>query len=442
MRSSLRAYWLSIKASYWFIPSLLTAAAFLLALWTIHLDRAWGSEWLTSFEWFEGARPEGARAQLTVVTSAMIAISSTLFAITIAAVAFASGNYGPRLLNNFMNDRGNQISLGVFIATFVYNLLLLRVVRNPDDAPAPDESRIEAVTAFVPQLSMLVSAASVVIAVGVLVYFLHHIPASIRINTVLGGIGKHLIRDIEKRFPVEGGAEEPRELERGPPVNAAKVGYIEIIDFSELDEIAEKHGARISLRVRTGDFIHPHLPMVEVTGTELNEALEERIRDCFSLGESRTPAQDLEFLIDELVEIGLRALSPGINDPFTAITSIHWMGAALAKLADRNLFEGPEQHNYDPDRVRAVADDFHHYVQRSFGAFRASLATSPIAAQIALEALAGVALGAKSRKRRLVLLAEGRELMRQAELELAGPALESVRASLAKFEQVMGKDSE
>jgi uncharacterized membrane protein len=437
MRSSVRASWLSVKASYWFIPSLLTLFALLLALLMIHLDRSWGSEWLTAYSWFEGARPEGARAQLTVVTSAMIAISSTLFAITIAAVAFASGNYGPCLLNNFINDRGNQISLGVFIATFVYNLLLLRVVRDPQDQPAPGESAGEALTAFVPQLSMMVSAASVVIAVAVLVYFLHHIPSSIRINTVLGGIGRHLIRDIEKRFPVEGGAEEPFEPRPGTPVAAASIGYIEIIDFGELDRIAHEADINIALRVRTGDFVHPHLPMVELGGGANQAGLEDDIRDCFSLGASRTPTQDLEFLIDELVEIGLRALSPGINDPFTAITCIHWMGAALAKLADRNLYEGPEQDSYDRRRVQPLADDFSHFVKRSFGAFRSALATSPLAAGVALDALAGVAFGATSSERREILLQEGRELMRQAEPELEGPALETVRERLAEFEKVM-----
>jgi uncharacterized membrane protein len=435
MRSSLRAIWLGIQASYWFIPTLLTLFALLLALLTIHLDRSWGSGWLTAYSWFEGARPEGARAQLTVVTSAMIAISSTLFAITIAAVAFASGNYGPRLLNNFMNDRGNQVSLGVFIATFVYNLLLLRVVRDPQDQPAPGEPSSEAMMAFVPQFSMLVSAASVVIAIATLVYFLHHIPSSIRINTVLGGIGRHLIRNIEKRFPIEGGAEEPCEAQPGTPVTAASIGYIEIIDFAELDRIAREAGMKIALRVRTGDFVHPHLPMVELSGGGDTAKLDDHIRDCCSLGESRTPTQDLEFLIDELVEIGLRALSPGINDPFTAVTSIHWMGAALAKLADRNLYEGPEQDSYDRERVQPLPDDFSHFVKRSFGAFRSALATSPIAAEVALDALAGVALGATSEQRRRVLLDEGRELMRQAELELEGPVVEAVRARLAEFER-------
>jgi uncharacterized membrane protein len=434
VKSRLRASWLDIKASYWFIPAILTLAAVALAILTIHLDRIWGAEWLKSFPWFEASRPEGARAQLTVVASAMIAISSTVFAITIAAVAYASGNYGPRLLNNFMNDRGNQISLGVFVATFVYNLLILRTVRNPEGMPAPGESTAEVITAFVPQLSMLVSGTSVLLAVAVLVYFLHHVPASIRINTVLGGIGRRLIAGIEKRFPVDKGDEEPAPPVGGKEIAASHAGYVEIIDFERLDRLAERHGIQLSLAIRTGDFIHPHLPVVALSGPEPDEALCSKILDCFSVGDSRTPTQDLEFLIDELVEIGLRALSPGINDPFTAITSLHWLAAALAKLAERDLWEGPEQRGYDRMRVRPVSDDFRHYLRRSFGAMRSAAATSPIAASVFLDALHGVAIGASSDDRRCALLEEARHLAEQASVELQGPAREQVRSRLSEIE--------
>jgi uncharacterized membrane protein len=425
--------WLSLKASYWFIPSLLTLFALLLALGTIHLDRVWGSDWLSSYAWFEGARPEGARAQLTVISSAMIAISSTVFAITIAAVAYASGNFGPRLLTNFMTDKGNQLSLGVFIATFVYNLAVLRVVRNPEDAPAPDETYAEAVTAFVPQLSMLVSGASAVLAVAVLVYFLHHIPASIRVDTVIGAIGKKLIRDIERRFPRIGGADEPTDPVEGTPLTAQDVGYIRIIDFAALDEIAGKEDLRLALRVRTGDFIHPHLPVLELN-RPADEELARRLLDCFSLGETRTPTQDLEFLIDELVEIALRALSPGLNDPFTAITSMHWMGAALAKLADRDLREGPEQETYDVERVQPVADGFRHFVKRSFGGVRASVAGNVIAAKIFLDVLLGVWIGATSKARRDMLVEEARAMVDQARNELSGPSLGEIELRFEQFE--------
>ena len=430
MRSGPRATWLAIKASYWFIPAVLTLAALALALITIRLDRTWGPEWLASFAWFEGSRPEGARAQLTVIASAMIAISSTVFAITIAAVAYASGNYGPRLLTNFMNDRGNQVSLGVFVATFVYNLMVLRTVRDSEDVPAPDQAAAEAVTAFVPQLSILVSGASALLAVAVLVFFLHHIPASIRINTVLGGIGRRLIEDIEKRFPLDGESDEPRDAPEARALTAPRSGYVEIIDFAGLDQLAREHELRLALRIRTGDFIHPHLPVVEVGG-EVDDQIAERILNCFSLGNSRTPTQDLEFLIDELVEIGVRALSPGINDPFTAVTAMHWMAAALAKLADRDLCAGPEQSDYDRSRVFPVADDFAHYLRRSFGAMRPAAATDPSAAKVFLDSVHGVALGAASAHRRTMLAEEAVRLVRQAEKELKGPALDEVQSRLA-----------
>ena len=435
MRADLRKLWLDLRGSYWFIPTVLTIFAFLLALGTTWIDRHGGSEWLSYLGWFEPSRAEGARAQLTVIASAMIAISSTVFAITIAAVAYASGNYGPRLLTNFMNDRGNQVSLGVFIATFMYNLMILRVVRQPADGT----SSVAEAAAFVPQVSVLVSAASAIIGVAVLVYFLHHIPASIRINSVLGGIGRRLIHHIESRFPEESGAAEPQPLEGGETVRAASIGYVEIIDFAKLDGIARSEGAVISMRVRTGDFVHPHLPMADVAGTPLHRELQQRIRACFSLGSSRTPTQDLEFLIDELVEIALRALSPGINDPFTAITSMHWMGAALAKLADRSLREGPEQERYDPARLRPLPDGFGHFVRRSFGGVRSSAAANPIAGEKFLDVLWGVTLGATSAERRALLLEEGRQLVRQAESQLEGPALDALRERLRRFEEDAGR---
>ena len=430
MRADFRKWWLDVKGSYWFIPSILTILAFLLSLLTVWLDRNGFSQWISYLGWYEPSRPEGARAQLTVVASAMIAISSTVFAITIAAVAYASGNYGPRLLTNFMNDRGNQVSLGVFIATFMYNMMVLRVVRDPQNGVS---STAEA-AAFVPQISVLVSAVTMIVAVGVLVYFLHHIPASIRINSVIGGIGERLVRDIEKRFPDAGGAAEPPQPVAGEPVEAKDIGYIEIVDFGSLDDIARKNGVTLTLRVRTGDFVHPRLPLLDVCGGSIGEEVQEAVRAAFSIGHSRTPTQDLEFLIDELVEIGLRALSPGVNDPFTAVTAIHWLGAALAKLADRDLAAGPEQGDYDIERVRPIPDDFEHFVIRSFGSIRPSAAASPIASKMFVRALAAVEIGATSKRRRKILYDEGRRLLAQAETELKGPALDELRARLASWE--------
>lgn len=335
MFSRLRSIWISINGSYWFYPTLLSLAAAALAVITIQLDRRGAGEWLAGLEMLTPAAPDGARNLLNVIAASMIAIASTVFAITIAAVVYASGSYGPRLLTNFMEDRGNQLSLGVFIATFIYASMALRVVRGADEQAMLVEGG--AASGFVPQLSLLVATAMAAIAIAVLVYFLNHIPSSIRINTVLEGIGKRLLHDIKERFPEGRSRIAINDFVHGAPVRASRSGYVRLIDFEGLERIARDLDARFALAIHAGDFVHPAIPLVTVADCAVDEASADRIAGCFSLGGERAPSQDLEFLIDELVEIALRALSPGINDPFTAITAMHWLGAATAEIARRDL---------------------------------------------------------------------------------------------------------
>lgn len=440
MIARLRSLWLNINASYWFFPALFSLIAFTLSFVTVHLDRNGAAEWLGEFSWLQPARPEGARTVLTVIAGSMIGTAATVFSITIAAVAYASGNYGPRLLTNFMEDRGNQVSLGVFIATFVYAVMVLRVVRSEDErAASAADAAATSLPGFTPQLSLLVATAMAIWAVAVLVYFLHHIPSSIRINTVLQGIGKRFVRDVKTRFPEEEGGREPGQQNAGEPVSARANGYIKIIDFERLQDIASGAEGCIALKLRTGDFVHRGVPLVEVSGTELTDDLARDIRDCFVTGGMRTATQDLEHLIDELVEIALRALSPGINDPFTAITASHWLSAGMAELAQRNLDRGPEQDGYDWEHVQPLDDDFEHFLNRGFGAIRASAAGNPMAAVKFLDALYSVALTANSRHRRALLLREGLQLVDQAKAVLEGPSLDELNARFDNFAEAMEK---
>lgn len=420
MTVRLRKFWLDLKGSYWFLPTLFSLAALGLSVLTIWLDLTGAGWWFSGTGWLESSGAEGARSLLTVIASAMIAMASTVFAITIAAVAYASGNYGPRLLTNFMNDRGNQVALGTFIATFVYAVMVLRVVDSGGDPP-------DSAPAFIPQLSLFVATLMAAFAVAVLVYFLHHIPASIRINTVIGGIGRRLLDDIDARFPADFDGREPAGERPGEPVFPVDSGYVEILEFATLDEIAQESGATISLCVRAGDFVHPAIPLAKVEGAACDENLAKGICDAFAVGNSRTRSQDLEFLFDELVEIALRALSPGVNDPFTALSAVHWLGAATARLGGRDLCRGPEQDRYDPARVRPLSDDFAHFLARGFGALRNSAAASPIAGKMVLESLMTVRRAACTKERTEAVRAEARLLLAQAEIALDGPALDELR---------------
>ena len=218
---------------------------------------------------------------------------------------------------------------------------------------------------------------------------------------------------------------------------ATGTGYIQIIDFAGLDRIARDAQCRIELRLRPGDFVHPDVVLLAVVGTELDPRLADRLRGCFSLGAMRSPSQDIEFLIDELVEIALRALSPGINDPFTAVTALHWLGAATAQIGARDLRGGPDRGDYDWNRIVPMNDDFDHFVRRGFGGVRAAAATSPIAAAQFLDCLLGAGSTLTLNGRRARLREEGALLMAQARLELAGPSIEELDARYCDFLEAM-----
>lgn len=429
MIARLQKLWSDINASYWFFPGLFAISTLLLAMLTVELDRRGLTEWVDHLNWLPPARPQGASNMLTVIASSMIGVASTVFSITIAAVAYASGNYGPRLLTNFMEDRGNQLSLATFIGTFVYAITVLLSVRMPDESGVLTSQG----DGFVPQLSLVIAYVLMAVSVMVLVYFLNHVPSSIRINAVLEGIGRRLLNAIRDNFDEPMKARVEGEVREGTPVFASRTGYIQMINWHELLKVARKSGSELQLAVRTGDFCHPSVA-IGYWSEKPDDACDEQVRECIALGDARTPAQDLHFMIDELVEIGLRALSPGINDPFTAISALHWIGAATAELGKRDLNWSVGEPDEDGRRpLRPMADDFSHYLGRGFGTIRSAAATSPPAATVMLDSLESAAATITDPVRHKNIRDEADQLMRQAKASLTGPDLEQVEARFALF---------
>ena len=184
--------------------------------------------------------------------------------------------------------------------------------------------------------------------------------------------------------------------------------------------------------MRTGDFVHRDMPFMDIDGCEPDD-VDARVRECFTLGSTRTPEQDPQFLIDELVEIGLRALSPGINDPFTAITALHWLGAATAEIGRRDLRKEICGEDAEDCPVIPLADDFRHYVSRGMGAIRSAVASSPIAAEVMLDTLANAAVPISDERRQGLLKLEAERLAAQARLTLVGPDLERFERHMRGF---------
>jgi uncharacterized membrane protein len=268
MRAHLSKYWNALRSSYWFVPTLMTLAAIVLSFLTTAADAAFGSSWIEGADWIYPNTPEGARALLSAIGGSMITVAGVTFSITIAAVAYATSMLGPRLLSNFMRDVSNQITLGTFIATFLYCLLVLRTVHSG--------SSVE--TEFVPQIGVMTALAMTLASLVVLIYFIHHIPMSIQASEVIAQIGAELNERLLSLFPAVIGQAplEPQDPEQeqqvaaaadaGMPVEAPGDGYIEHLDGDGLLAMAKEHDLIIRLVHRPGDFVYEGEPLAYVRG--------------------------------------------------------------------------------------------------------------------------------------------------------------------------------
>jgi len=387
-----------------------------LASGMIFIDTHAGSGWMDRLPWLYAARPDGARQVLSAIGSSMITVAGTVFSVTIAAVVYASGQYGPRLLSNFMSDRGNQVTLGTFIATFVYCLLVLRTIRSPNESAGA--------VGFVPNMALLVGVALALCSIAVLIFFIHHVPSKLHINNVIEDVGDRLLKEIDARFPrfigaspSEHGPGEREDADRAARqqideidrserqlIKARATGYLQVIDDDALLRLARDNDLILRLQYQPGDFVHAGRTLVEAwppggCGGDIQDAL----AAAFAVGSRRTALQDLRFLVDEIVEIAARALSPEVNDPFTAVTCLDWLGAALSELAHREL---PSDLRLDEEgelRVIAYPVTFEHFMDRSFGALAQYCAADMVAALRFLRALGEVSLSCSNPERTAVL---------------------------------------
>ena len=201
MKARILAHIDGLRSSYWFIPSVMALGAIVLSFVTTAIDGRIGPGWIERVSWLYANKPDGARGLLSTVAGSMIGVAGVTFSITIASVVYASGQYGPRLLTNFMSDRGNQVTLGTFIATFLYCLLVLRTIRAADEASGAANPSGDVVGAFVPHVAIVTALVLALASVGVLIFFIHHVPESIHVSHVIAGVGRDLSEKIEKLFP-------------------------------------------------------------------------------------------------------------------------------------------------------------------------------------------------------------------------------------------------
>lgn len=405
MRAQSLRLWERLRGSYWFLPSVIAIFFAILSIVLVWVDAEYGP---FNLGWLYSGGPEAARELMGVIAGSMITVTGVVFSITIVALTLASQQFGPRLLYNFMRNTPNQVVLGVFVANFLYCLIVLRTIRYGEDG------------SFVPNLAVSGGVLLTVTSVGVLIFFIHHISTSIKAESIISEVAEEMHDTIDRIFPADLGRDanelpaNMRAAFRGSPnippdaatVYAQESGYIQAIENKALLGLAMEHDAVLYLPHRPGHFVVKHNALVLVDPPDrLTSELADAINETFILGPRRTPTQDVEYAFDQLVEIAVRALSPGVNDPFTALTCIDQIGTGLARLAEHR-FPSPDRYDVN-NRLRIVARTvtFGGLTDTGLNLIRQYGASTPTIAIRLLEIIAAVAPHTRFPEDRKALLA-------------------------------------
>lgn len=376
--------WETIRSSLWFVPACMSIAAAALALGSGTLDEILNRS--------DGAIPlvyagdrDGARALLSTVAGSMITVAGVTFSVTLVALSLASSQFGPRLLLNFMRDRGNQFVLGTFIATFIFCLIALG--QGGSDPAA------------VPAASATIGLLLAIGSLAVLIFFIHHVASSIRAEHVINGVARDLERGIDRllphsieEHPATAASADETDFSDAPAVPAPDDGYIQRMDEERLVAMATEEGLVLRATRRPGHFVVEGETLVLVRGADdVSPELCERLQSCFILGRERTHEQDPEHGVHQLVEVAVRALSPGVNDPYTAISCVNWLGATLCKIGSRPL-RAPQRFDAEGG-LRLVVDpiDFGGMLAAAFNQIRQFARSTPAVSIRVLEMLEHIA---------------------------------------------------
>lgn len=361
-----------MRSSLWFMPSLIVVVSIAFAAVLIEVDSSGSDQWLTQWPRLFGAGADGARQMLSTLAGSMISVMGITFSMTLVALALASSLYTSRILRNFMGSNVTQVTLGTFAGIFAYCLVVLRTIRSGGGV---DE--------FVPSLAVFFAFVLALGGIGILVYFIHHIASSIQASSIIASIAQDTIESIERLFPerLEPGSNEDddqaellqaRAERTWRPVLAESSGYIQSVDNDALLRLARNRKTIVRMERGIGAFVVQNCALVSLTLEEPPDRDTIRaLNDAYNVGRHRTVEQDPAFGIRQIVDIALKALSPGVNDTSTAVICVDYLTAILAQLAPRKF---PASFRYQGDQLSmiTIVPTFEGLLAEAFDQIRAS----------------------------------------------------------------------
>jgi uncharacterized membrane protein len=408
----IKYFWTKLNSTFWFIPSLLVLTAVVLAFLFIYLDYELGLKPNGLFKYIYAGSADSARSILSTIAGAMIGVAGTVFSITLVALTLASSQFGSRLLRNFMYDTMNQTVLGTFVATFVYCLLVLNSVRGAEDFE------------FIPVLSVFAAIVFGVFNIIMLIVFIHHIATSIQSDKIISDISENLMDDLESLL---GGNDYQNQIEHNPDMSfikeqykseyrpkTSKSGYLQLVDYNGLLEYATENQILIIVHKRAGQFVVKKSKLFAVyCNVDMEES--KNLDSYIETGNMRTQHQDAEFAIHQIVEIATRALSPGINDPYTAITCIDNLSSIICKLTGLQF---PYKHRYDEEghlRLVINALNFEGMMDAAFNQIRQNAEATPAVLIRITDALCDINKFVQNDEQRTAVKTHADMVMRAAE---------------------------
>jgi uncharacterized membrane protein len=368
--NKLKHLWGNLRASFWFLPSLIVAFSTVLAVGLIEADSSGSRDWMAGWPRLFGAGAAGARGMLATIAGSMMTVVGVTFSMTLMTLALASSQYTSRILRNFMSDRVTQVVLGIFAGIFTYCLIVLRTIRGGDEG------------GFVPSLSVAFSVVLAIGGIGTLIFFIHHIASSIQASSIIASVAQETMVAMDRLFPEKLG-QEPMDDEGNPSllpspernwqaVMAGRNGYLQSVDNAALLRLAREHKTLVRMERGIGEFVVQHTPLASLAlENPPDQEIIAAMRAAYSIERFRTVHQDCNFGIRQLVDMALRALSPGINDTTTAVMCVDYLTAILARLAAREI---PSSRRYEDGELRVISigPTFAGLVAESFDQIRVS----------------------------------------------------------------------
>lgn len=416
--NTLKHLWSKLRESFWFYPALIVAFSLALALGLIEVDSSGSQDWTADWPRFFGAGAAGARGMLAAIAGSMMTVVGVTFSMTLVTLTLASSQYTSRILRKFMGDRATQVVLGIFAGIFTYCLIVLRAIRGGDDSEV------------VPSLSVAFSVVLAIGGIGTLIFFIHHITSSIQASSIIESVAKETLTAMNRLFP-ENPGRAPTDDEADPSrlplpkrnwqaVMAKRNGYLHGVDHEALLRLARAHKTIVRMDRGIGEFVVRNTPLASLA---LDDPPDEEImavlRAAYSIDRNRTVHQDCAFGIRQLVDMALRALSPGINDTTTAVMCVDYLTAILAQLASREIPSSLRQEDGEL-RVISIGQTFAGLVAESFDDIRGSADGNVAILLRMLGALQTIASQTDHPDRRQVLREQAEYIA-----ELAGRRIES-----------------